>query len=137
MLRRLIIASAGEAGGGEAGASFLVLGYESDPAAASQSLKLRLQRPTVTAETGFLLEVAEFFVPSLLLRRSQPIPFRSGDIRLGSTPHIAAQDLWLCPQLRLLADAPNVDEFIFDGAVSSCDAGFDASRIGAVGHTLY
>ncbi len=97
----------------------MVLGYESDPAAASQTIKLRLQRPTVTAETGFLLEVAEFFVPSLLLRRSQPIPFRSGDIRLTATPHCAQQDLWLSPQLRLLADAPGIDEFVYDGAVSA------------------
>jgi len=34
---------------------------------------------------------------------------------LIDTPYIANSDLYLCPQVRLLADAPGVDSFVFDG----------------------
>ncbi len=49
--------------------------------------QVRLQRPTVSAEVSFLLEVAAFFVPGLALGGGKSAPFRSRDLLLsGARP---------------------------------------------------
>ena len=42
--------------------------------------------------------------------------FCSDEIRLGDVPFVAKGDVYLSPQVRLLADAPGIKTFIFDGA---------------------
>lgn len=52
--------------------------------------QVRLQRPTVSAEMSFLLEVVTFFVPNLALDGAKTAPFRTHDLLLsGSLPVIA------------------------------------------------
>ena len=63
-------------------ASFLTLSFDNDPALAQQAIRLRLQRPTVTAEMGFMLAVTKFFVPGFALSGAHPIPFHSDDMLL-------------------------------------------------------
>lgn len=47
-------------------------------------IQVRLQRPTVVAEVGFMLSVAKFFVPGFAMSGLVPIPFESNDVVLGS-----------------------------------------------------
>ena len=44
--------------------------------------QVRLQRPTVSAEMSFLLEVVTFFVPNLALDGAKTAPFRTHDLLL-------------------------------------------------------
>ena len=44
--------------------------------------QVRLQRPTVSAEMSFLLEVVTFFVPTLALDGAKTAPFRTHDLLL-------------------------------------------------------
>ena len=98
-------------------ASFLIMEFSSNPVLASQKLQIRLQRPTITAEISFMLAVTKFFVPSFALSGAQPIPFQSLDLQLGSETFMADDDLWLCPETRLLADSISTDTFNYEGQV--------------------
>ena len=98
-------------------ACFLTMAFESDPALARQKLQLRLQRPTITGEVSFMLAVTKFFVPGFALSGAKPIPFRTHDLRLAAAEFKAEADLWLSPEMRLLADAPSLDDYIYDGQV--------------------
>lgn len=66
-----------------------------------------------------MLAVAKFFVPGLALSGAKPIPFQSFDLRLEEAEHKAEGDMWLCPETRLLADALDLDTFVYDGQVGS------------------
>ena len=66
-----------------------------------------------------MLAVTKFFVPGLALSGAKPIPFQSLDMRLEGAEHAAEEDLWLCPETRLLADAIDQDSFVYDGQVGS------------------
>lgn len=45
-------------------------------------IQMRLQRPTVVAEVGFMLSVAKFFIPGFAMSGLVPIPFESNDVVL-------------------------------------------------------
>lgn len=45
-------------------------------------VQLRLQRPTVVAEIGFMLSVTKFFVPGVTMSGVTPTPFESNDVVL-------------------------------------------------------
>ena len=98
-------------------ASFLIMEFSSNPVLAAQKLQVRLQRPTITAEISFMLAVTKFFVPTFALSGAQPVPFQSLDLRLGKEPFKASDDLWLCPETRLLADSVSTSTFTYDGQV--------------------
>ncbi|KAK9834254.1 hypothetical protein WJX81_000411 [Elliptochloris bilobata] len=110
------------AGGPDAGAadgvpaSFLAIEWHGAAGMAKQKLQVRLQRPTVSAEMSFLLEVITFLVPNLALDGAKTAPFRMHDLLLTGPVHKAESDLWLSPETRLLADAPGCDSFEYDGA---------------------
>ncbi|KAK9858457.1 hypothetical protein WJX84_002370 [Apatococcus fuscideae] len=95
--------------------SFLMLEFEQHPARALQKIRVTLQRPTVVAEIGFLLAVTKFFVPTMAISGVSPIPFMSQDIYLEGKEHKAESDVWLSPECRLLADAPDVEDFVYNG----------------------
>lgn len=99
-------------------ASFLTMEFRNNPVLASQRLKIRLQRPTVTAEVSFMLSVTKFFVPDFALNGAKPISFQSLDLRLGPETYKAEEDLWLCPETRLLADSVDAKVFTYDGQVA-------------------
>lgn len=99
-------------------ASFLIMEFRTNPVLASQKLQLRLQRPTITAEISFMLAVTKFFVPNLALSGAKPIPFQTLDLQLGGETFKADDDLWLCPETRLLADAVDTESYTYDGQVS-------------------
>ena len=98
-------------------ASFLIMEFSSNPVLASQKLQIRLQRPTITAEISFMLSVTKFFVPGFVLSGAQPIPFQSLDLQLGPEAYKAEDDLWLCPETRLLADSHGASSYTYDGQV--------------------
>lgn len=45
-------------------------------------IQVRLQRPTVVAEVGFMLSVTKFFVPGFAMSGITPTPFESTDLVL-------------------------------------------------------
>lgn len=45
-------------------------------------VQVRLQRPTVVAEIGFMLSVTKFFVPGVTMSGVTPTPFESNDVVL-------------------------------------------------------
>ena len=49
-------------------------------------IQLRLQRPTVVAEIGFMLAVTKFFVPGVTMSGVTPTPFESNDVVLEGKP---------------------------------------------------
>lgn len=49
-------------------------------------VQLRLQRPTVVAEIGFMLAVTKFFVPGVTMSGVTPTPFDSNDVVLEGKP---------------------------------------------------
>jgi len=51
-------------------------------AASDVQIQLRLQRPTVVAEVGFMLSVTKFFVPGFAMSGITPTPFESTDVVL-------------------------------------------------------
>jgi hypothetical protein len=48
--------------------------------------QVRLQRPTVVAEVGFILAVTKFVLPSFSLSGVRPVPFSSSDVLLQGVP---------------------------------------------------
>ncbi len=57
-------------------------------------IQVRLQRPTVVAEVGFMLSVTKFFVPGFAMSGLSPTPFESNDVVLqGNFPH--SLSIWL------------------------------------------
>ena len=49
-------------------------------------VQVRLQRPTVVAEIGFMLSVTKFFVPGVAMSGVTPTPFESNDVTLEGKP---------------------------------------------------
>lgn len=45
-----------------------------------------------------------------------PIPYSSPEIYLTAAPFIATTDVWLSPEFRMIADAPGVSHFAYDGS---------------------
>ena len=45
-------------------------------------IQVRLQRPTVVAEVGFMLSVTKFFVPGFTMSGVSLVPFESNDVVL-------------------------------------------------------
>ena len=104
--------------------------FETNPVLVSQALRVRLQRPTITAEVGFMLAVTKFVVPTLSLDEAKPRPFRSLDVQLESGEYKADEDLWLCPESRLIADSLGVQQYTYDGQVGlSSRAAFRARTL--------
>lgn len=87
---------------------------------ALQAMKLRLQKPTLVLDLGFMMQLSAFVAPQpgggSLLGGAAPQPFATRELSLGAAPHVATGDLWLSPEYRLLADAPDVSHFVYDGA---------------------
>lgn len=83
-----------------------------DPAAA---LQVRLQRPTLVLDVGFLMKVLHFVVPTAGLQGPVPRPFVSHEVHLTSQPYLAPDHLWLSPEYRIIADAPGLTEAVYDG----------------------
>ncbi|KAK9815130.1 hypothetical protein WJX73_008307 [Symbiochloris irregularis] len=112
----LVISSADAAAdGARTPASLLTLQYAAEADLARQKIEVRLQRPTVSAEMSFMLAVTSFFVPGFALGGITPSPFQSYDLLLTGD-HKAEGDLWLCPEVRLLADSPSTpDNIVYDG----------------------
>ncbi len=112
--------SAGEASGGSRVLpSLLGLEYRAikslSPNEPLQAIQLRLQRPTLVVDVGFIMAVLQFVVPTLSLQGAVPRPFETREVHLGAEPHLASDHLWLSPEFRVLADAPGVQEFVYDG----------------------
>ncbi len=93
--------------------SLLTLEYRSvrpvDGSPPAQAIRMRLQRPTLVLDFGLLLRLLNFVAPSPLLRGTVPRPYDTRDIVLPPTtaPYKPPEkDVWLSPEVRLLADAP-------------------------------
>lgn len=96
-----------------------------------QELKIDLQKPKLSLEPGFLLSLVNFFHPDCNLGltnlavslqssflceiKCEIQDFCSHDILLTETPFKAQHDLYLSPEVRLLADSPGVQKFVYDG----------------------
>lgn len=75
----------------------------------AQAIRMRLQRPTLVLDFGLLLRLLNFVAPSPLLRGTVPRPYETRDVVLPPTtaPYKPPEkDVWLSPEVRLLADAP-------------------------------
>lgn len=64
-------------------------------------VQVRLQRPTVVAEIGFMLSVTKFFVPGVTMSGITPTPFESNDVVLEGKPAVAAVPTDHCLQLNM------------------------------------
>lgn len=90
----------------------------------SQSVVVRVQQPRVLVVPDFLLAVGEFFVPALgaitgreetMDPRNDPIS-KSNNIILSQPIYKQHEDVvYLSPERQLVADALEVDEFVYDG----------------------
>jgi hypothetical protein len=83
-----------------------------EPAAA---LQVRLQRPTLVLDVGFIMKVLHFVAPQVGLQGPVPRPFVTHEIHLGPEPYLAPDHLWLNPEYRIIADAPGLKEAVYDG----------------------
>jgi vacuolar protein sorting-associated protein 13A/C len=90
----------------------------------SQAFVIRVQRPRLLVVVDFLLAVGEFFVPSLGKASSENDPENSQHgteildehIRLATPLHCQEEDtIVLSCERQLIAEAYDVDEFIYDG----------------------
>eukprot|EP00850_Spirogloea_muscicola_P018627 SM000173S02996 [mRNA] locus=s173:28246:52241:- [translate_table: standard] len=90
----------------------------------SQAVVIRIQRPRVLVVLDFLLAVGEFFVPSLGLvgggrggsSAADPLTGPNGHIQLTGARHNQQKGIeWLSPDRQLVADAPDVDSYEYDG----------------------
>lgn len=90
----------------------------------SQAFAIRVQRPRLLVVVDFLLAVGEFFVPSLGKGSSENDPENSQNgteildkhIRLATPLHRQEEDtIVLSCERQLIAEAYDVDEFIYDG----------------------
>ncbi|KAK8929011.1 hypothetical protein KSP39_PZI017866 [Platanthera zijinensis] len=88
------------------------------------SFVIRIQQPRVLVVLDFLLEVAEFFVPSLgtitgredTLHPNKDILTSADDIILSEPVFMQHDDVvHLSPQRQLIVDGCQFDEFIYDG----------------------
>jgi vacuolar protein sorting-associated protein 13A/C len=78
-------------------------------------LEVRLQRPTLVVDIGFILKVLQFVVPTMGETGPRPRPYETREVHLGAKPYLAPDHLWLSPEYRIIADAPGVEEFVYDG----------------------
>jgi hypothetical protein len=119
----VVTSSSGSSGAGSRGGgplpSLLTLEYRAvnsiaagQPAAA---LQVRLQRPTLVLDVGFILKVLHFVAPTAGLQGPMPRPYASHEIHLSGQPYLAPDHLWLSPEYRIIADAPGLKEAIYDG----------------------
>jgi hypothetical protein len=83
-----------------------------EPAAA---LQVRLQRPTLVLDVGFILKVLHFVAPQAGLQGPVPRPYATNEVHLGPEPYCAPDHLWLSPEYRIIADAPGLREAVYDG----------------------
>lgn len=83
-----------------------------EPAAA---LQVRLQRPTLVLDAGFIMRVLHFVAPTAGLQGPVPRPYDSREVHLGPEPYLAPDHLWLSPEYRIIADAPELREAVYDG----------------------
>jgi len=102
--------------------TMLVLDLRFNPE--SQAIVIRVQRPRLLVVVDFLLAVAEFFVPSLGKTASENDSDDSQNlaetcdehIRLATPLHQQVDDtIALSCERQLIAEAYDVDEFIYDG----------------------
>lgn len=80
-----------------------------------QGIQLRLQRPTLVLDIGFIMTAVGFFVPDIGLQGPVPRPYETHELHLGAEPHVADSHIWLSPEYRIIADAPDVKHFVYDG----------------------
>lgn len=83
-----------------------------EPAAA---LQVRLQRPTLVLDVGFIMKVLHFVAPQAGLQGPVPRPYATHEVHLGAEHYAAADHLWLSPEYRIMADAPGLKEAVYDG----------------------
>jgi len=83
-----------------------------EPAAA---LQVRLQRPTLVLDVGFIMKVLHFVAPSAGLQGPVPRPYATHEVHLGPEAYLAPDHLWLSPEYRIIADAPGLQEAVYDG----------------------
>ncbi|KAL6745679.1 hypothetical protein V8C86DRAFT_3150873 [Haematococcus lacustris] len=101
--------------------SLMVLEYRTVPPAEAlgrgsySGLRARLQQPTLVLDTAFLLSLMAWVAPGTALTGSVPQPFESRELVLGPEPYRAQGDLWLSPEVRLLADSPGLTHATYDG----------------------
>lgn len=90
----------------------------------SQAVVIRVQRPRLLVVVDFVLAVAEFFVPSLgnateeskLENAEADVEIVDEHIRLSTSLHKQEEDIVvLSYERQLIAEAYDVDEFIYDG----------------------
>eukprot|EP00210_Caulerpa_lentillifera_P006209 g5933.t1 len=81
-----------------------------------QEFKIDLQKPLACLEPDFLLSLLNFFFPEWNTGTTNLKGFCTHDIHLTDTVFVAQRDLFLSPEVRLLADRPGVDTFVYDGA---------------------
>jgi len=92
--------------------------------ASSQSSVVRIQHPRVLVVPDFLIAVAEIFVPSLgtiigreelMDPKNDPI-CKNDNIILQSAVYRQEEEvIMLSPSRQLIADAPGVDDYLYDG----------------------
>lgn len=81
------------------------------------ALQVRLQRPTLVLDVGFIMKVLHFVAPTAGLQGPVPRPFETREVHLGPQPYLAPDHLWLSPEYRIIADAPHLQgEAVYDGA---------------------
>jgi vacuolar protein sorting-associated protein 13A/C len=90
----------------------------------SQAIMIRVQRPRLLVVVDFLIAIGEFFVPSLgsITGRDEAMdvsndPVTQRDfLRLQSAYYLQSEDLVsLSTDRQLVADAYDIDEFVYDG----------------------
>ncbi|MEW5298732.1 MAG: hypothetical protein WDW36_001820 [Sanguina aurantia] len=85
-------------------------------AAGAQCVRMRLQQLTLVLDAAFLMTLLNFVAPMPMLQGPVPIPYSSPEIYLTALPFAATSDAWLSPEFRLIADAPCVARFQYDGS---------------------
>eukprot|EP00878_Enallax_costatus_P018255 GHUV01019211.1.p1 GENE.GHUV01019211.1~~GHUV01019211.1.p1 ORF type:complete len:760 (+),score=304.75 GHUV01019211.1:378-2657(+) len=80
------------------------------------ALQVRLQRPTLVLDVGFIMKVLHFVAPTAGLQGPVPRPYETREVHLGPEPYTASDHLWLSPEYRIIADAPGLKEAVYDGA---------------------
>lgn len=112
---------AGSAGGGAVATllpSLLTLEYRAVRSLGPElvsGLQVRLQRPTLVLDIAFIMRVLHFVVPAVGTQGPQTRPYATHEVHLGAQPYLADAHLWLSPEYRIIADAPGVREFVYDG----------------------
>jgi vacuolar protein sorting-associated protein 13A/C len=99
--------------------SLLTLQYRAVSSIGGQpasALHVRLQRPTLVLDVGFIMKVLNFVTPGAGLQGPMPRPYASHEVHLApDAPYLAPDHLWLSPEYRIIADGPGLSHAVYDG----------------------